>query len=97
MKCYAADGHEIVYGVAEDTDEWDYKVESDGKGGFIVTNSPKKTGPVGPDNKPNDGNETEPENVPTGDVSKTAILMTMFAATSAEVLLIVRRRRSSIR
>jgi hypothetical protein len=37
---YDEDGNEIEYTVDEETSNYDYEVESDGNGGYVVTNSP---------------------------------------------------------
>jgi pilin isopeptide linkage protein/LPXTG-motif cell wall-anchored protein len=42
----SADGHEIVYTVRENTNDFNYTVTGDGKGGYIITNSPKPEKPV---------------------------------------------------
>ncbi|GFZ26357.1 Cna B-type domain-containing protein [Lactobacillus corticis] len=45
LKKYDSNGKEITYAVTEKTSNYNYTVEKDGKGGFVVTNSPKNVTP----------------------------------------------------
>lgn len=74
---YGSDGKEITYGVEEETSNWNYTVESDGKGGFVVTNYPKNS----------------PKNIKTGDLSRMGLWTTVLLAAVATAVVLYRRRR----
>ena len=81
---YDSAGNEIEYGVTEQTSEWTYTVESDGNGGYIVTNYPKGT--VAP--KAATTNSGTPN---AGDSSVSAGALIALAALGVGALLVARR------
>jgi pilin isopeptide linkage protein/TQXA domain-containing protein len=81
---YGNDGHEIEYSVTEQTSEWTYTVESDGNGGFIVTNYPKDTTVT-----PSSGNMPK-----TGDSTPISLLALLAAAGLCFAAFGLHRRRN---
>lgn len=56
---YGKDGKEIEYSVTEETSEFQYTVEKDGNGGFIVTNYKEETPVTPPDDNPSSPNSPD--------------------------------------
>jgi TQXA domain-containing protein len=93
---YDENGDEIEYSIKEKTSKFRVVIESDGNGGYIVTNYPHSNGKT---DKPNDSKTDKPTKVQsngpkTGDESDIMayILLLVTGAAAAAILLYAKKR-----
>ncbi|MGI6045588.1 MAG: Cna B-type domain-containing protein [Eggerthellaceae bacterium] len=87
---YDSNGTEIEYGVVEETNTYKYRVESDGEGGFIVTNydTIENNNSDNPDSDEESSSDSLPD---TGDTALTFVGIQVLVATLAGAYLLRKR------
>jgi LPXTG-motif cell wall-anchored protein len=92
---YDENGNEIEYTVKENTNSYQVVIESDGNGGFIVTNYPKNySRKTNTKNKKTTNKTTNVNGPKTGDSSDVmGYMMLLATAAAAAVIVIFAKRR----